>query len=203
MWVCYPQVGSTNCDKALIYNYVNNSFSFRDLPNIQHIASGIVNPGSATVVWSGQSQSWEVYSTTNNWGERAYNPAHMSTLMAGTTDTKFYRADYGADFAGANFTMTLERKGLVLDNNTNTVKSVRKLTPRATGTGSVNISIGSSMSPNDTYTYTAAQSFDPNSQNKVDARSTGKYIAVRFEQTTDKEFELNGYDLEYEVLGER
>jgi len=59
------------------------------------------------------------------------------------------------------------------------------------------------MSPNDTYTYTESQSFNPNSQNKVDARSTGKYIAVRFEQTTNKEFELNGYDLEYEVLGER
>ena len=203
MWVCYPQIGSTNCDKALIYNYVNNSFSFRDLPGIQHIASGIVNPGSATVVWSGQSQSWEVYSTTDNWGERGYNPAHMSTLMAGTGDTKFYRADYGADFAGSNFTMTLERKGLTLDGNTNTVKSVRKLTPKAKGTGAANIFVGSSMSPNGTYTYTAAQSFDPNSQNKVDTRSTGKYIAVKFEQTTDKEFELNGYDLEYEVLGER
>ena len=187
----------------MIWNYKANSFSFRDLPNVLHIATGIVNPGASSVVWSGQSQSWVAYSTTTSWGGRTYNPTEVSILMAGTTDTKFYRADFGADFAGANFTMTLERKGLVLDNNPNTVVSVRKLTPRATGTGSVNISIGSSMSPNDTYTYTAAQSFDPNSQNKVDARSTGKYIAVRFEQTTDKEFELNGYDLEYEVLGER
>jgi hypothetical protein len=203
IWTCYPTIGSTYCNKALIWNYKINAFSFRDLPNILHIATGIVNPGTSSTVWSGQSQSWVAYSTTTNWGQRNYNPSEVSILMAGTTDTKFYRADFGADFAGANFTMTLERKGLVLDNNPNTVVSVRKLTPRAAGTGSVNISIGSSMSPNDTYTYTAAQSFDPNSQNKVDARSTGKYIAVRFEQTTDKEFELNGYDLEYEVLGER
>ena len=203
IWVCYPTVGSTYCNKALIWNYKINAFSFRDLPNILHIATGIVNPGASSVVWSGQSQSWEVYSTTTSWGGRFYNPTETSILMAGTTDTKFYRGDQGFDFAGSNFTMTLERKGLTLDGNTNTVKSVRKLTPRAAGTGSVNISIGSAMSPNDTYTYTESQSFDPNSQNKVDARSTGKYIAVRFEQTTNKEFELNGYDLEYEVIGER
>ena len=59
------------------------------------------------------------------------------------------------------------------------------------------------MSPNATYTYTASQSFNPNSQNKVDARSTGKYIAVKFQHTSATTFELNGYDLEYEVLGER
>ena len=203
IWVCYPTVGSTYCNKALIWNYKINAFSFRDLPNILHIATGIVNPGASSTVWSGQSQSWIAYSTTTSWGERNYNPAETSILMAGTTDTKFYRADNGFDFAGSNFTMTLERKGLTLDGNTNTVKSVRKVTPKVAGTGSVNISIGSAMSPNATYTYTASQSFNPNSQNKVDARSTGKYIAVKFQHTSATTFELNGYDLEYEVLGER
>jgi hypothetical protein len=37
----------------------------------------------------------------------------------------------------------------------------------------------------------------------VDCRSTGKYIAVRFQHTDNSPFELNGYDLEYEVIGER
>jgi hypothetical protein len=99
--------------------------------------------------------------------------------------------------------VTLERKGLVLDGNTNTVKQVRKLTPRMAGTGTAQISIGSSMSPNGTYTFATAQEYNPNSQNKVDARATGKYIAVRFQHTSSSTFELNGYDLEYEVIGER
>jgi len=203
IWVSYPTVGSTHCNKALIWNYRRNAFSFRDLPNILHIATGIVNPGASTEVWSGQSQSWIAYNTTENWGSRSYNPSEVSILMAGTTDTKFYRGDKGFDFAGNNFTMTLERKGLVLDGNTNTVKQVRKLTPRMAGTGTAQISIGSSMSPNGTYTFTSAQEFNPNSQNKVDARATGKYIAVRFQHTSSSTFELNGYDMEYEVLGER
>ena len=203
IWVSYPTVGSTFCNKALIWNYRKNAFSFRDLPDILHINTGIVNPGASTEVWSGQSQSWDNYSTSSTWGQRLYNPSEVSILMAGTNDTKFFRADNGFDFAGANFTMTLERKGLVLDGNTNTVKQVRKLTPKIAGTGTAQISIGSSMSPNGTYTFTSAQEYNPNSQNKVDARATGKYIAVRFQHTSATTFELNGYDLEYEVLGER
>ena len=203
IWVSYPTVGSTYCNKALIWNYKSNAFSFRDLPNILHIATGIVNPGASTEVWSGQSQSWVAYNTTENWGSRAYNPSEVSILMAGTNDTKFYRGDKGFDFAGNDFTMILERKGLVLDGNTNTVKQVRKVTPRIAGTGTCEIFVGSSMSPNGTYTYNTQQQINPNSQNKVDARSTGKYIAIKFQHTSSTTFELNGYDLEYEVLGER
>ncbi len=206
IWVSYPTVGSTFCNKALIYNYNTSAFSFRDLPGILGIGLGVVSPtsdGSTSILWSGQSQSWDAYSTTESWGERAYNPTETSMLMAGTSDTRLYRADQGFDFAGRNFTMMLERKGLVLDNNPNTVVQVRKVTPRFAGTGSAEIFVGSSMSPNGTYTYKTQQSINPNSQNKVDARATGKYIAIKFQNTTATTFELNGYDIEYEVLGGR
>ena len=206
IWVSYPSVGSVNCNKALVYNYNTASFSFRDLPGILGIGLGVVSPTSnnnTSVLWSGQSQSWIAYSTTETWGERAYNPTETSMLMAGTTDTRLYRADQGFDFDGSNFTMILERKGLTLDNNPNTVVQVRKVTPRFSGTGSAEIFIGSSMSPNGTYTYKSPQSINPTTQNKVDARATGKSIAIKFQNTTATTFELNGYDIEYEVLGER
>jgi hypothetical protein len=201
MWVCYPSIGSQYCNKALIYNYVNNSFTFRDLPDIYHIGNGIVDPGATSITWNTQTDTWTDYSGV--WGERTYNPTERSILMAGTSDTKLYRGDFGRQFDGENYISTLERKGLTLDGNTNTVKQVRKLTPKVGGSGQVVISVGSSMSPNGTYTYTAGQNFDPTQNNKVDCRSTGKYIAVRFQHTDNSPFELNGYDLEYEVIGER
>ena len=202
MWISYPSLGSQFCNKALIYNYVNNSFTFRDLPNIYHIGPGVVDPGATSVVWSGQSSStWTTISGT--YGDRLFNPTERSILFAGTDDTKLYRGDFGQQFDNENYISTVERKGLTLDGNNNTIKQVRKLTPRIKGTGTINISVGSSMSPNGTYTFNAAQSFDPNSQNKVDCRATGKFIAVRFQHTSNSEFELNGYDLEYNVLGER
>ena len=123
--------------------------------------------------------------------------------MAGTTDRKFFRGDNGFDFDGSNFTMLLERKGLTLDGNTNTVKQIRKITPKITGTGSAQIFIGSSMSPDGTVTYSSPQEINPASQNKVDARTSGKFIAIKFQHTSATTFELNGYDIEYEVAGER
>ena len=89
IWTCYPTVGSTFCNKALVWNYDINRFSFRDLPDVLHIATGIVNPGATTDVWSGQSQSWDNYSTSSTWGQRLYNPSEVSILMAGTNDTSF------------------------------------------------------------------------------------------------------------------
>ena len=168
-----------------------------------HISTGIVNPGASPVVWSGQSQTWDTYSTTENWGMRTFNPTETSILMSSTGNTKFFRGDNGFDFAGSDFTMILERKGLVLDGNPNTVKQVRKVTPRFSSTGSAEIFVGSSMTPDGTYSYKTQQTINPDSQNKVDARSTGKYIAIKFQHTSATTFELNGYDLEYEVLGER
>ena len=203
IWVSYPTVGSTYCNKALIWNYKLNAFSFRDLPDILHIALGIVNPGATAVVWSGQSQSWIAYSTTENWGQRNYNPTETSILMSSPGDTKLYRGDHGFDFAGSNYTMILERKGLTLDGNTNTVKQVRKITPRFSSTGTAEVFVGSSMTPDGTYTYKTQQTIDPDTQNKVDARATGKYIAIKFQNTTATTFELNGYDIEYEIIGER
>ena len=201
MWISYPSLGSQFCNKALIYNYVDNSFTFRDLPDIYHIGPGIVDPGATSNTWNTQTGTWTT--TAGTYGDRLFNPTERSILFAGTSDTKLYRGDFGQQFDNENFITTVERKGLTLDGNNNTVKQVRKLTPRVKGTGTVNISVGSSLSPNGTYTFNAAQSFDPNSQNKVDCRVSGKFIAVRFQHTSNSEFELNGYDLEYEVLGER
>jgi hypothetical protein len=203
IWVSYPTVGSTYCNKALIWNYNTNSFSFRELPEILHIATGIVNPGTSSVVWSGQSQTWITYSTSENWGQREFNPTETSILMSSTGKTKLFRADNGFDFAGSDFTMILERKGLTLDGNTNTVKQIRKITPRFSSTGTAEVFVGSSMTPDGTYTYKTQQTINPDTQNKVDARATGKYMAIKFQNTTATTFELNGYDIEYEVLGER
>ena len=201
MWVSFPSVGSQFCNKALIYNYVDGSYTFRDLPDIYHIGPGVVDPAATTNTWNTQTGTWTT--TSGTYGDRLFNPTERSILFAGTSDTKLYRGDFGQQFDAQNYISTLERKGLTLDGNNNTVKQVRKITPRIKGTGTVNISVGSSMSPNGTYTFAAAQSFDPNSQNKVDCRITGKFIAVRFQHTSNTEFEVNGYDMEYEVLGER
>ena len=45
--------------------------------------------------------------------------------------------------------------------------------------------------------------FDPNTQSKVSVRGTGKLYAVRFESTTDMNWELDGYSIEVDNVGKR
>ena len=41
IWACYPTVTSDFCDKAMVWNYKENTFSFRTLPNVTDIKAGI------------------------------------------------------------------------------------------------------------------------------------------------------------------
>ncbi len=47
IWICYPESGLDYCSKALIWNYRENTFGFRDLPtNSLFIGYGIVDLGT-------------------------------------------------------------------------------------------------------------------------------------------------------------
>ena len=46
IFVCYPAIGSTSCDRAMVYNYVDKTVSFREMPNLNHAAFGPVDNGT-------------------------------------------------------------------------------------------------------------------------------------------------------------
>ena len=54
MLACYPAGSSTVVNKALIWNWVENTFSLRDLPDVSHISSGILEITTGSK-WSAQA----------------------------------------------------------------------------------------------------------------------------------------------------
>jgi hypothetical protein len=201
VWICYPQTGATNGfpNKALVWNYVDNTWAVRDLPSCSFIAKGLVNP-NLTNTWSASSDTWN----TNivNWARPEFNPAVESLLVCGTNDTKFYLEDKSLTFDGTSFTKRLERYGLHAGRSTQT-KKVTKLIPRFEGTGSIQISVGAENDPYEGITYANPVTFTIGEDYKVDCRVRGRYIAVKFESTTDNEFRLSGYTFETEVASDR
>ena len=111
-------------------------------------------------------------------------------------------ADSGTTFDGTSFTTTLERTGLHA-GETNMVKSVTKMFPRIEGTGTVQISIGAENEPFSVVTYDGPFTYTIGSDHKIDCRVRGRYIAVKFETTTDTTFKLSGYSLETEAVSTR
>tara|TARA_R110000737_G_C14487015_1_gene469540 strand:- start:233 stop:985 length:753 start_codon:yes stop_codon:yes gene_type:complete len=201
VWICYPRTGAASgfADTALIWNYRDDTWTTRDLPNLNFAAQGLVDPDLANT-WSAATGVWEA--STLAWAQQLYNPAIDSLLMCGTAITKFYLADSGTTFDGTNFLTTLERRGLHA-GRTDAVKAISRVFPRIEGTGVVNISIGAELHPYAGVTYSPSVAFNIGVDSKIDCRVRGRYMAIRIESESVNQFRLSGYTVESEVVSDR
>jgi len=215
MWACYVSSGNlTNvqCDKALVWNWANQTFTERDLPETSMIGYGIEGDPLSSASWSADTSTWA--NNSLNWntaGASAFsNTAGKSLVMASATDTKMYRHETGNTKDGTNMTSYIERTGITVDesgqSNPSTVKSVTAIWPKMTlstaGTD-VNVYVGAQMSTESAISWEGPYTFNPDDQSKVPVRVTGKYIGVKFESTGDQTWRLDGYSLDVKNAGNR
>jgi len=213
IWACYVTSGNSagQCDKALVYNWVNKTFTERDIPNLGFIGYGTQADPTSTASWNAATSTWT--SENKTWSEitsSSFISKEGKTLvMASTTDTKLYRNNTGNTEDGSNMTSFIERTGLSMDAqgqpNHAMVKQVTSVWPKmsASGVTTVNVYVGSQMSTEDSVSWEGPYTFNPNTQSKVPVRVTGKYIGVKFESTGDQTWRLDGYSLDVSNAGIR
>ena len=76
--ICFPFVGSTNCDKAAVWNWKEKTWGLRDLSNVTYGATGQIAATSFTT-WAGDSESWDL--DTSTWNEDPYSPNQARLLF--------------------------------------------------------------------------------------------------------------------------
>lgn len=201
VWICYPRTNAPSgmANRALIWNYNENTWSVRDLPGVNYIAKGVVDP-NLTNTWSAASTTWA--QDTSVWATLPYNPAVDSLLFCGTNDTLFYQADKGLTFNGTNFTSYLERFGLHA-GNPGMVKKISRIFPRLEGNGTVYISVGAEYDPYEGVNFGTPKAFVIGQDYKVDCRVNGRYLAIRFESDTGQNFNITGFGIEADEVSER
>ena len=199
---CYPTEGSTVVNKAVIWNWEKNTFTFRDLPTTSHISNGILaaNPGGK--LWSGSTKTWNEDSEA--WGSSDYDTHLENLVFADVSNTKFYRDNAGNQEDTSNMTAYIERSGYDL-GDPQSVKFVSAVYPQieVSGNNTVNVYIGKQMSTEDAITWEGPAAFNPNSQSKVSCRVSGKYFGVKVESTTDIDWRLHGLAFEVQQSGTR
>jgi hypothetical protein len=178
MWFCYPASGEQWPSKALVWNWRTGAAGIRDLPDTTLFAAfGVLGVGST------------------------YAPAAQN-VIAGHGGPSLSVFDKTNQDGGANMTAYVERQGLSLpDTDTQAVKFVKRIYPRITGTGTINVYVAGTMNPNETPTYGTPVSFVLGTDEKVDCRATGRFINVKFESTGNQDWQLDGYDLDFEYAG--
>ena len=199
--------GGTNFpNKAVVWNYVTNTFTIRDIPDCAHMGYGNVSNPTTSTTWAETAGYWET--ATGPW-TMSYDLQDKVLLFADPGNTKLYRDRSGNKNDTTNMESYIERTGLSLDEsgkpNQNMVKRISAIYPNMaiSSTNDINVYIGTQMSTEGGITWSAPVTFNPNTQSKVSVRGTGKYYAVKFESTTDMDWELDGYAIDVKNIGVR
>ena len=205
---CFTADGATTDqpNKAVVWNYITNTFTIRDIPDLSHIGYGNVgNPVRATT-WAATTDTWE--SSTGPW-TMSYDLQDKVLLFADPGNTKLYRDNSGNKEDTTFMDSYIERSGLTLNEqgqpDQTTVKRISAIYPKMSisSDNEINVYLGTSMSTEEGITWNAPTTFNPNTQSKVYVRGTGKLYAVKFESTTDMDWELDGYAIDVKNIGVR
>ena len=201
MMACYPSGSSTVVDKALIWNWKDNTFSFRDLPDTSHINSGIVEI-TAGATWDAATLTWNADS--DPWGATNYDNVIKNIVFADVTNTKIFRDNKGNKKDTATMNAYIERSGYDL-GDPQSVKFVSAVYPQieVSGNNTVNVYIGRQMSTEDGITWEGPVAFNPNTQSKVSCRISGKYFGIKVVSDTDIDWKLHGLSFEVQQRGTR
>jgi hypothetical protein len=139
----------------------------------------------------------------------SYDLQDKVLLFADPSNTKLYRDNSGNKEDTTLMTSYIERSGLTMNEQGQAdhanVKRISAIWPKMSISSDnyINVYLGTSMSTEEGITWNAPVTFNPNTQSKVSVRGTGKLYAVRFESTTDMDWELDGYSIDVRNIGQR
>ena len=183
MWIIYPTVDSTTgeCDEALIWNYRQNTWTIRDMPNTRGVTFGPRRSGQAFV----EGSEHIIFN--------GYDTAAMQI------DTSYiFTGDRGVSFGSDEFTSFIERKTIDL-GDLQTAEWLQAIYPLTTGTGTMTIksrSTGAAGTPVDfSDNKTKSRTVDVQTDYKVEPRTNDRFLNLRFESTDDSQWTLAGYSL--------
>lgn len=189
VFICYPGLGSSTCNKAMVWNYKDRTVTFRSLPNINHAAIGPVDDATSTA-WSQDSDAWGI--DLSVWNGGGLVPSVARVLMA-SSDGSLYLLDQ----TGSTEPSHLERIGHTFDIP-EAIKTIRGIRPRIKGSNgsTVLVKVGYADSPDSDPTYVATMPHTIGQTVVNDCLVSGRYIAIRFESGTAAQWRLESFDVD-------
>lgn len=198
VFVCYPSIGSSIPDRALVWNYKDKTVSYRDMPSVHHAGYGSVD-NTLGGTWEADGDPWS--SDLTKWNSPDFTPNTTRVLMASDLQ-KLYLLDASAAYDGVLPIAWLERVGLGFDAD-ESIKLVRSIHARITGNvgDTVLFDIGSSDDPYTPPAYQVTLTHTIGSTTVMDCMVSGRYIAIRVRSGTAYFWRLDSYDIDVQENG--
>ena len=208
MWFCYPEIGETWPTKALIWNYTDNTITFRDLEEVSFITNGIIQTAE-TVDWDSMVGNWDADPDT--WSANLLGAASQNMLMCLPEVTQMRKVDTGDDFTGMDIDAFIERTDLAVIGvdrrgqpmvDVGVIKLINRVWVKARG-APFNVQVGAQEEEGGVIVWSSEELFTPGVDRFVDFFEpvSGRFIAIRFLSLGGLEWKVEGYDLDLEVLG--
>lgn len=209
-WFCYPENGEENPTMACVWNYKENTITFREFEGTSASNGAIESASAAT--WDTVVGSWSEQGPAK-WQDAS----RKKVVVAQPFTSKLLQLEAGNTFDGVSFQCILERTGLAVsgvdrEGNPTVDYQNRKIIPRVWPQlrGSpLLVQLGGADTPDpDDVTWQDGVIFDPASGARYcDPAGDGNpanwvYNAIRYTSQEDEPFYLEGYMLEVEVLSE-
>ena len=197
-------------NRCLTYNYTNDAFTFKDIPNVRDMAhADVLRHGPDTGTWADTTLGvWG--STTKWWSNSSLEDvaAEIGLFAVNHTESKLQTMNDSTGFNGNAFSAYLETTKIDLDSvlgtSNSTIKMIRGIMPQIKGTGLVNITVGVSDTPTDAVRWGPEQVFNIDISHKVDVRLSGRYLAFKFSSYSALDsWILSGVDVDVQEAARR
>lgn len=198
-FICFPEQSSETCSLAAVWNWANDTWAFRDLPDVTYGDNGQLDTEAVFFSWDQDASTWEA--ETKTWDDLEYGPNESRLLF--TRDSAVSALDVGLSDNGAFVQTSLERVGMSFDDPYS-MKMVRAVYPRIDGTPgtSVYVQVGASQYPDQEPTYTTGGSYTIGQQLKIDTFSPpGRYLSIKFTGFTAAQWRIRSFDLDVVQTG--
>lgn len=198
VFVCYPAVGSQTCNRAMVWNFIDQTVSFKEVPDLNHADCGPA-PAGLVQTWESDGDSWAADPT--EWGGPDFAPDSERVLMA-PGSRALYMLDASVAQGGQQVQFYLERRGLSLDAPEQ-MKLIKGIRPRIYGNKgqTVMIRVGAQDDPFAEPDWAEPVPFIIGKDVAADCFVSGRYLALRIESGTAFQIRLDSYDVEYELMG--
>ena len=207
--------GGQHCNRAAVYNYKEDNWTFQDLPNVVSGSEANIN---SVFSYDDATQTYENIGGSYHDQESQFtrSPLLIAKAGGGVSANKIYGVDLVDQGTLAQAVDTdvspaflLERVGLDLDEMgvpLNGYKVISKILPQvSTNNGDPNFgfTFGASDIPNEDPSYSTEVTFNSQIDYKVDTRISGRYLSYKMSSSNLKDFSLSGMDVEVVVTGRR
>lgn len=229
VWIYYPSGDAQFCNRAAIWNYRHNTWTFRETPHVVAGSQGFFDIDLGDI-WDDQGLTWDALDIADFWNGAIYSSTDSNIVMFSYVGAATY--DAGTDTStDGNVTWSgnstfppawfvprngvrkegwVQRTGLTLMGkdhlgqpavNKTLRKALSEIWPEVTK-GPVQIRIGTQETPLGAVTWGDYQDFDAATDLQLHVFESSKYFAIEFRSTTNLDaWFLAGYALKLENAG--